>query len=66
MNYDKAQKLEMLIRNLVEDETGKAQPRFSTYKGVTMDAASFNNDAKAIEGLWLAIELLQKKQHGVA
>lgn len=61
MNHKRANTLEMLLRNLVGEETGKTQLRGSIYKGVTMDADSFDDDANAIEGLWLAIELFQQK-----
>jgi hypothetical protein len=62
MNYENARKLEMLLRHLVGQKRGTEVARSEKYKGVTIDAAAFENDANAIKGLWLAIELLESQK----
>jgi hypothetical protein len=61
MNHEKASQLEHLLLNLIQDASGKRQQRGSTYNGITIDADAFENDAAAINGLWLAVQLLQNK-----
>lgn len=61
MNHAKAVQLEHLLRNLVEDATGKPQQRGAVHDGVTMDADSLKDDSVAIEGLLLAVSLLEQK-----
>ena len=59
MNHDKAIQLEHLLLHLIEQKQRKKLSRFATYEGITIDADSFENDAAAVKGLWLAVKLLQ-------
>jgi hypothetical protein len=61
MDHTKAVRLEHLLRDLVEKKTGTAQGRGSEYKGIRIDADFLDRDEAAIEGLWLAVDLLQGK-----
>lgn len=61
MDHDKAVELEHLLLRLVEKKTGTPQSRGSKYMGIAIDADSLAKDNAAIEGLWLAVELLQEK-----
>jgi hypothetical protein len=60
MHAEKARKLELLLRHLVTQRTGTETQRSAEYNGVTIDSDAFrNDDAAAIEGLWLAVDLLE-------
>ncbi len=60
MDHDRAIKLEHLLLDLIEKKRGTKLRRFSQFEGITIDADSFENDAAAVEGLWLATGLLQE------
>jgi hypothetical protein len=61
MDHTQAVKLEHLLRDLVKKKTGTTQARGSEYKGIRLDADFLDKDEAAIEGLWLAVDLLEGK-----
>jgi hypothetical protein len=59
MSHEEAIKLERMLLNLIAEKRGEKLKRYAKYDGITIDSDSFENDAAAVKGLWLAVNLLQ-------